>query len=786
MRSRVLAAAIFSAFLAAVSCGARAQAATPPSPVVPEGLGVNIHFTDPKPGEMKMLAEGGFRIVRMDFGWGGTEREAGKYDFSAYDRLLAALEPHGIKALFILDYSNRNYDGGLSPCSDEGRKAFARWSAAAAQHFKGRGILWEMYNEPNIQFWKPKPKVEDYILLALEVGKALREAAPGEAYIGPATSEVDFAFLEACFKAGLLEYWSAVSVHPYRQKPPETVAEDYAKLRRLIDRYAPKGKYIPIHSGEWGYSVAWKGMTDEKQGKYLARQWLTNLLSDVPVSIWYDWHDDGKDPKESEHNFGTVLNPYFSGREPVYDAKPSYKAARTLASVLGGFKFNKRLAAGADDDYVLLFAKGDEVRLAAWTTAKEPHAVTIPASPGRFKVTGHTGDALAAITADKEGLKVALTDAPQCLSPEGPNDLLRLAAAWERAPLEIVDLGGGPRTLALSIKNPLARPIRVKAGGDRDFVDLTSGASAVLATTFATTRIDSPQRVCPRLVEEGLGTVGQSSVFLPSDPLRIVLLPPGKDALAVQVENPAGDAFKGNVTPLDLDGLRPQSASMPLEFIAGERRKSVRFALIEPVAKEYQLGVGVTDDKGGLVAGLPSSRFTLVADFSRYTADSLAAAWQIVGDGDAKVPSTQTVSLAAPPEGPPAPGVACMKIAYVFEAGWKFARLVPRTDDLKKIEGMPKVLGLWVYGDGSGNRVRLRMTDSTGQTFQPVGEKVDWRGWRYVEFPMAEFGQAEHWAGAGDGVVHYPIRWDALMLIDSSGRQKTQGDIYIAWPVLVR
>jgi hypothetical protein len=26
------------------------------APAIPEGIGVNIHFTDPRPGEMKMLA----------------------------------------------------------------------------------------------------------------------------------------------------------------------------------------------------------------------------------------------------------------------------------------------------------------------------------------------------------------------------------------------------------------------------------------------------------------------------------------------------------------------------------------------------------------------------------------------------------------------------------------------------------------------------------------------------------------------------------------------------------
>jgi hypothetical protein len=42
-----------------------------------------------------------------------------------------------------------------------------------------------------------------------------------------------------------------VSVHPYRSyhQPPETAAEDYRKLRRLIERYAPEGKTGVEHDG---------------------------------------------------------------------------------------------------------------------------------------------------------------------------------------------------------------------------------------------------------------------------------------------------------------------------------------------------------------------------------------------------------------------------------------------------------------------------------------------------------------------------------------------------------
>jgi hypothetical protein len=393
-------------------------AAEIPGRVVPDGLGVNIHFTDPRPGELEMLAKAGFRWVRMDFGWEGTERRPGRYDFTAYERLLGVLAPHKIRAILILDYANPHYDGGLSPSSGEGRRAMARWAAAAAHHFRGRGVLWEMYNEPNIGFWRPAPDVHAYVKLALEVGRALRAAEPDEKYIGPATSEIAFPFLEECFKAGLLEYWSAVSVHPYRQVGPETAAEDYARLRRLIRQYAPPGKRVPILSGEWGYSAAWNNFDANRQGKMLPRQWLVDLSQDVPISIWYDWHDDGPDPKEPEHHFGTVLHPYYPGRDPVYDPKPAWLAAKTLGALLGGFQYRKRLLVGAADDYVLVFSRKDEVRLAAWTASPRPHAVVIPIGPGRFRLTGHTGEPLPPISAAQKGLAVTLADSPQYIVPE--------------------------------------------------------------------------------------------------------------------------------------------------------------------------------------------------------------------------------------------------------------------------------------------------------------------------------------------------------------------------------
>ena len=270
---------------------------------------------------------------------------------------------------------------------------------------------------------------QEYVALALAVGRAFRESVPEEKLIGPATSEIDFDFLESCFKAGLLEYWSAVSVHPYRRSDPETAARDYCRLRELIKKYAgvvqsPKSKVqsqeIKIISGEWGYSSVWRGLSEEKQGELLARAWLTNVANNISLSIWYDWRDDGLTRNEPEHHFGTVFNPYHDHREPVYDAKPAYLAAKTLTTFFSGYRFEKRLEAGGPDDYVLVFRKGSELRVAAWTTSGN-HNVLMPLNAGRYTSIKHTGENIGDVVAGANGAAINLTSAPVYLQTRDIN-----------------------------------------------------------------------------------------------------------------------------------------------------------------------------------------------------------------------------------------------------------------------------------------------------------------------------------------------------------------------------
>jgi len=387
-----------SSLIVLLSLTRAAPTADLPEPVLPQGVGVNIHFTRGHGKDLDLIAAAGFKVVRMDFSWEAIERKTSQYDWSEYDELTANLEKRGLRPMYILDYSNTLYEETVvsrdpvsgkesravaAPRRPESVAAFARWAAAAAKHYRGRRVLWEIWNEPNIGFWRPKPDVRQYAALALATGQVVRAADPEATLVAPATSEMPLDFLDTFFASGVLEHLDAVSVHPYRpyRQPPEMASADYSKVRALIERHAPAGKkQLPILSGEWGYAAHKRGVAQDTQAAYVVRMQLANLLDGVPLSIWYDWQDDGPDPKEREHNFGIM----------THDLKPkmAYRAVQTLTRALGGCRIVRRLDVGSAKDYVLLLADADGRRkLAAWTL-ETPHTVTVSGLRPTGEVTG--------------------------------------------------------------------------------------------------------------------------------------------------------------------------------------------------------------------------------------------------------------------------------------------------------------------------------------------------------------------------------------------------------------
>lgn len=717
-----------------------------PDATVPSGWGVNIHFTDPQPGEMEKMEALGIKWVRMDLFWSHVEKEKGKYDFSAYDRLMGHLKKHQIRPLFILDYGNDLYEKG-APKSDAAQAAFVNFARKAVERYRGQGVLWEMWNEPNLpMFWQPEPNVELYSKLAVSVGKAIREIAPEEWYIGPATSGFDWAFLEGTFSRGVLSYFDAVSVHPYRQTQPETSLEDWRKLRLLTSKYSG-GRSLPLLSGEWGYSEIWKGQTPLVKADYVARQYLSNLAAGVNLSIYYDWKNDGTDPKEPEHHFG-ILGHDLSD-------KPASKLLAFFAKELKGFKFASDVSRDiqpndGDEARILVFTKGNEVRLAVWSQTNQPFAARLPLTPGKATLLSESGPEEVSFTKEKG---IAFTSTPKILVPERVDDwLYDLANLPTKKQEYVVSNDAEAKQRLTEWINSFSRLKAAKLDSlvpsaltdDDVFEDpsliVTADKSPenlkqiAISLVKATYGIGSP-------VTFTAGFSGPSSVPLscqlvlkPAIPLTLEL---GSTPLELILNNPTG--WKGtldwnaggNDPDFKVDGT-PRQTVGPL--------RSLRPRLVLTLNKK-------------VVARRPLERLVPLYDstpqFTSYSEGDEPAQASVIPDQTE--PGTWIYSS-------------------TFPTGWSYSLIRAEPfPTLASKEGEVASYGLEVEGDGSGNLLRSRFVDAKGQVFQPNGVVIDWVGWRTVRFEVSTR-DAGWWGGPADGVIHWPVKLDNLLLVDSAKR----------------
>lgn len=364
-----------------------------------------------------------FDLARIDLSWVMVEpAEAGVFDFTAFDTLAAGFAAQGVTPMFILDYCNPLYMplcNATSPyvpvTTPAATAAFARFAVAAMAHFKGKGVVWEVWNEPNGIGYATDPA--GYAALVAAVGQARAAAGlEGELLVGPGMDggwpilDGTGGWLDAVFAQGALQWLDAVSVHPYRGDGcapslptsfcapcakqrggcgPESLLGDLVQLRALIARHVAN-RTVPVLASEVGWSTcaphtsprccaqghalnpgtnetrcigAWfsGGHRDAAtQAKLVARQFLVGGLGGLALTVIYDYKDDGPSSLDSEANFGVT----FTDGTP----KPAYHAATVLKPMLATVLATRQLSASPGGTLAAQFldAAAATVFVAVW------------------------------------------------------------------------------------------------------------------------------------------------------------------------------------------------------------------------------------------------------------------------------------------------------------------------------------------------------------------------------------------------------------------------------------
>ena len=322
------------------------------------------------------LADAGWRCLRIDFTWSRIQPAPppAPFDFSRYDELVDQAAAHGIRLTAILDYSV-DWAAAAAPPGDDryppdDPATFATFAAEAATRYRGRVEAWEVWNEPNNSlsgFWKPVPDTAAYARLAKAAAAAItradRKATIVTGGLAPTFDllvyQRDFGFFTEASKADRrwFKRFDAAALHPYsylQAAPPEqenlplgpSVPHQIRDFRdRLTESHATR---LPLWVTELGWHTAPDsgfpgfppGVSEEDQARFLVRGTLLALAQGVERVCWYTLLDYPNFLSNKEDAFG-LFHYSPAPTAATLDPKPAYRAAKTLAALLGPMRFVK-------------------------------------------------------------------------------------------------------------------------------------------------------------------------------------------------------------------------------------------------------------------------------------------------------------------------------------------------------------------------------------------------------------------------------------------------------------
>jgi hypothetical protein len=339
----------------------------------PVTAGIGIHARHPTDADLSDMKAAGFRFVRTDLTWSRIEKARGVYDWQEADHRIAAMWARGLRPVLILDYSNPLYATGAltarsqwpAPRDSRGVGAFTAWATAAASRYARYSPIWELWNEPDGDvFWPPNADPGQYLALAESSCAGIRSVDGRATIWAPALSSqhgrsaVDSSFLKTVLDSSLPSCLSAISVHPYTSWREIDSTPEYWNALRALAMRAPR----PFVSSESGISrVSGTRLTDATQASYLVRMLIYDHMVHLPVSIWYNWRNDGPDPTAFEDNYGLMD---FNDRP-----KPAFMALAALIKQTNGLD---RECLVRDRGHALLYGwrqnGPDQLVLVAWST----------------------------------------------------------------------------------------------------------------------------------------------------------------------------------------------------------------------------------------------------------------------------------------------------------------------------------------------------------------------------------------------------------------------------------
>jgi len=314
----------------------------------------------------EVLAAGlcGAKVIRTGQGWGSVEPQKNQFDFSKLDKLMQRYNNQGMELQLLLGFTARWAakqdklnaadwrDWAMNaPADMEGWENYCR---KMAEHYRGRVRYWEVWNEPDIGFFRGT--LDEYLEMLKRANRAINGVDPQLEVMtgGFAAYYRNPEFIEAVVVGAQQDYdvlaWHRHGTFDgFQQEVDGPVAAMRAKLN------PPKPLYFnetAMHS-----TGGHERMQAEQLVKKLTFAWSRGAIG----YTWYDLRNDGYDPTDAEHNYGMVTNDFYP--------KAVYPVYNTLAKHLTGKQFAQQLELGGPR-WAFSFTGGGQTVIAAWDESR--------------------------------------------------------------------------------------------------------------------------------------------------------------------------------------------------------------------------------------------------------------------------------------------------------------------------------------------------------------------------------------------------------------------------------
>jgi len=371
-------------------------------------LGINValeqYDDEALEAALVRIEEGGFTWVRQSFYWSRIEPEEERFDWTASDRIMAALARYPrLRLVVVLD------DDPATPPTDPDR--FAEFAGAFAARYRARVDTYQVWDEPNLaDHWGGGPvNPPAYADLLAHTARAIRIADPNARILlaglaptvetGPQNLS-DVRYLERLYQAGAAPTFDVVAGKPYGfytgpdDRRVEESVLNFSRLillREVMVKHGDAAK--AIWASHWGWNALpsdWKGVpslwgqTDEAMQATYTVAALERARAEWPwVGVMILEHFQ-PDAAPDDPHWGFALVGQDDAPRPVCDALADWAAALPDAAPAGGYPAQNPWAtyqgdwrlgdlgadSGSDGDRAVFCFDGTSVAL---TVRRGPH-----------------------------------------------------------------------------------------------------------------------------------------------------------------------------------------------------------------------------------------------------------------------------------------------------------------------------------------------------------------------------------------------------------------------------